>query len=53
MQATAIVTLQFIWLTTAGVLVKGQVSSCDIVQLIKCHDGPGVDVTDRGPYLVG
>lgn len=33
--------------------MKGQVSSCDIVLLTKCQNVPGVDVTDRGPYLVG
>lgn len=30
--------------------MKGQVSSCDIVLLSKCHNVPGVNVTDRGPY---
>lgn len=38
---------------TAGAVVKGQESSCDIVPLTKCHNVPGVSVTDRGPYLAG
>ena len=46
-------TVRFCQRAVAGAFVKGQVSSWDIVLLTKCHKIPGVDVTDRRPYLVG
>lgn len=36
----------------AEALVKGQKSSCYAGSLTKCHNVPGVVVTDSGLYLV-